>query len=102
MATKHDIETIVKDIFASERQSYNDHEIELSYGRDNKDVRIVVERMYSYVEVQFSHLQDLSELFQTQNINIGDRDFYSGCETCDHGSSYRVTIVVRDITVPIE
>lgn len=49
---------------------------------------------YEFVELQFDDLMRLSELFQTRAINIGDRYSTGGCETCDHGSRYQLSIYI--------
>lgn len=65
-------------------------------------VDIKFKRMYEYVELSFDQLLQFSELFGTRKINIGDRDSWGGCETCDYGSSYEVTIHMNDVTLDIE
>lgn len=59
-----------------------------------KEVIIIIKQMYDYVEMNLSHLKKLSEFFNTDNIN-DDRYAYGGCETCDWGSSYEITLTIR-------
>lgn len=61
-----------------------------------KDYAITITQMYEYVEFGFDELAKLSELFQTRNINIGNRYSSPGCETCDYGSRYVITVWVKD------
>lgn len=60
---------------------------------DGETVRIHAARMYSFVDVSFAALKELSELFGTDQIDT-DQSSVSGCETCDYGSSYDVTFIV--------
>jgi hypothetical protein len=73
----------------------------VDYSKHANSLSIKISRMYEYVDVQFEHLSRLSEMFGTRAINIGDKVSWPGCETCDHGSSYQVTIRVDNITVEI-
>ena len=58
---------------------------------------IVIARMYDFVEFDFELLEMLSKIFNTKKINVGDRYSRPGCETCDHGSSYRLNFSVDKI-----
>lgn len=60
------------------------------------DFEVTVSQMYQYVEVTFDVLKRLSKLFGTTKINVGNYDFTSGCESCDYGSDYTVTIYVKN------
>ena len=51
--------------------------------------------MYSAPELNFTHLKALSELFGTDKIDV-NHFAYSGCDTCDYGSSYGNTIQVYE------
>lgn len=100
MVTKNEMEERVKAVFNPGR-NYRDYTIELWFTNDNRDLTIRLKQMYEYVDVQFDHLSQLSEVFATRKIDIGDKSAYGGCETCDHGSSYELSIHVRDIGLEI-
>lgn len=51
-------------------------------------------QMYNYVDVSFEDLEFLSKLFNTKKINFNHGSHYSGCETCDYGSSYTLNIFI--------
>ncbi len=51
---------------------------------------VTVSRMYSYLPMNYAILKALAEAFGTENFEIGNMA-RSGCETCDHGSSYSHT-----------
>lgn len=54
--------------------------------------RVRVSAMYnSPINEQFAFMCEMSELFGTKNINIGEEN-RPGCGTCDHGSSYGVIL----------
>lgn len=49
--------------------------------------------------VSFKNLSWLSKLLNTDNINLENDEYSSGCETCDYGSSHEVDIVCKDIKI---
>lgn len=51
--------------------------------------------MYEYVEISLDALQAVSDIFKTRNINVGHKEYYSGCDTCDYGSSYELHLTVQ-------
>jgi hypothetical protein len=57
---------------------------------------IELERMYSYIKVNFSSLLKCGEFFKTKDIDV-DEWYESGCSTCDHGSSYTKSLQVRNV-----
>ncbi len=66
------------------------------------EYRIKFSQMYEYINLSFETLLALSEIFQTKKIDIGDRENYSGCETCDYGSSYQVSVRIGNSPVCFE
>jgi hypothetical protein len=60
------------------------------------DVYIQADRMYEYVDVSFEALKELAELFGTDKVDT-DQNSSGGCETCDYGSSYEVTFIIRGV-----
>jgi len=83
------------------QSQYSDLKVEILRPGSNM-VDIVTTKMYDYVEVSFEQLTLLSELFGTRKINLGDRESWGGCETCDYGSKYQLTIHLNDVTLDIE
>lgn len=59
----------------------------------NKKVRVRISKMYDYVPLSFAILSQVSAFFDTMEINE-DRYQESGCETCDYGSSYELTLII--------
>lgn len=56
-------------------------------------------KMYDYPNLGFKDLMGLAELFDTMEIDDADRDHTSGCETCDYGSNYEVTLrITKNVT----
>lgn len=68
----------------------------------SKGVAIEVAQMYSFVDFDFEFMSQLSEIFKTKKINIGDRYSQEGCETCNHGSSYEVTLYIENLGIEME
>jgi hypothetical protein len=57
-------------------------------------VDLEISRMYEYVTFNAESLFKLCEFFDTMNVS-DSRYSYGGCETCDYGSKYEVTLHVR-------
>jgi hypothetical protein len=82
---------------------YSDFSIQLeNYSPKEGRVTIRISRMYDYVDVQFDELVKLSDFAQTRKINLGNKTSYSGCGTCDYGSSYEVPIHLEEFWIPLE
>lgn len=55
---------------------------------------VKVSEMYEYpLGLSFVQLKEISEFFGTDKIDI-DRYSYGGCDTCDYGSSYELTLEI--------
>jgi hypothetical protein len=63
--------------------------------RDGDDFTVRLERMYEYVDMDFATLSALSDRFNTKLIDISNKEFHGGCDTCDYGSSYWIDLSVR-------
>jgi hypothetical protein len=62
---------------------------------DGDGWRLTLTKMYGYVPVNFAFLFKLSEFFGgTKNVN-DNRYASAGCDSCDYGSSYTVTLTVK-------
>jgi len=87
------------------RSDYSDLEIELMKTEISPQLyeyRIKFSQMYEYVNLSFETLLALSEIFQTKKIDIGERENWGGCETCDYGSKYQVSVRVGNSPVCFE
>lgn len=92
----------LKEIFGK-GSPYGDFSIKLeNYSPKEGKVTIRISQMYDYVDVQFDQLVKLSEFAQTRKINLGNKTSYSGCGTCDYGSSYEVPIHLEEFWIPLE
>ena len=58
-------------------------------------VQVELESSYSPPGLGFAKLKAVSDFFGTTNIDDPDTFSYGGCETCDYGSSYGFTLVMR-------
>ena len=94
---RQELEQLIK----SEVQEYDFRDVEVKVSGDSKCLEIEISQMYEYVEVNFETLQKIAEAIGTQKINVGERDFTSGCESCDWGSNYRVTFYCHDPSVKL-
>lgn len=61
-----------------------------------------ITQMYEFVDINFDFLEKLSKMFETKNINIGDKESRAGCETCDYGSSYSLTIYIKNSKITLD
>lgn len=90
-----EVEEFFTNLISKEKTSVWDVKVEAEVIRGRKPKYIVkVSDMYNYpLEFTFAQLKEVSEFFGTDKIDL-DRDFSSGCESCDYGSSYQVTLHV--------
>ncbi len=88
--TLNDVEGQVRRTF---RSDYEGDKIKVDVRRDGEGYTIEIEKMYSYVSLKLSQLLELANFFDTLNIN-DTRYHTNGCETCDYGSSYKITLTV--------
>lgn len=75
-----------------------------AYKTDATDygIAVIVSQMYDFVELKFPMLNELSDLFQTDHINVGERNQIDGCESCDFGSSYTIKFNIKSFKLDIE
>jgi hypothetical protein len=74
----------------------NDHNQNVSVRQVSRGYTIEIARMYGYVNLSLDKLLKLAEFFGTMNIDTSDRWASRGCDTCDYGSSYTVSLLVED------
>lgn len=61
----------------------------------NNNLFIHISQMYEYVKIDFKFLKQLSEFVGSDEIN-DERYNTDGCETCDYGSKYEITLIVKN------
>lgn len=66
------------------------------------DYLIEVSQMYEYVDFGFEFLEFISKMFNTKQINFEHGDHYDGCETCNYGSRYTVSLYVKKSDVEVK
>lgn len=93
------LEAKIKPIFAGDRHDSSNVENVTFEWQGFGHVRITVHQMYDYVKVTPDVLTRLSFILGTEKIDIGEKDADGGCESCDHGSDFRVTFDVFDVDV---
>lgn len=76
-----------------EDDSFERREIKIEENT-KKEVRLRFGRMYDAPPCNLTHLKALSEFFDTDNIN-DERFSHGGCESCDYGSEYGFTLVIK-------
>lgn len=84
---------------------YNNLEVELvktEISPQLYEYRIKFTQMCEYVNLSFESLLALSEIFQTKKIDIGDRENWGGCETCDYDSRYQISVRIGNSPVCFE
>ncbi len=100
-----ELEKRLRDIPGLTQTPYRSLEIEASKTETSPQLyeyRIKFSQMYEYINLSFETLLALSEIFQTKKIDIWNRENYSGCETCDYGSSYQVSVRIGNSPVCFE
>ena len=90
--TKAQFEAKLKELLEDSAYSYPDT---VSFEEVDAGYDVYVANMYSFVDLSFAQLLELSKFFGTVNLHVGDKDSTSGCETCDYGSCYSYTLRVR-------
>lgn len=87
-----EIEEFCKTVIWPDESTDEDFSLKVTY--DGEGFTIEVAQMYCYVPLNLARLLRLSEFFGTTNIN-DSRYSSDGCESCDYGSSYEVTLHVQ-------
>lgn len=79
-------------------EEYDDHsyikDMSVDVKKVNKDIFIKIRRMYEYVPFSFKILKEISYLTECEDIDV-DQYQQDGCETCDYGSVYEVTFILK-------
>ncbi len=55
-----------------------------------------------FAPINFAFMKFISKLFKTDSITTDKYQSRTGCDTCDYGAEYQISILVGDITIPIE
>jgi len=58
-------------------------------------VSIELSSMYSAPGLNFAKLKALSDFFETDHIDDEERFSNGGCESCDYGSNYGFTLIIK-------
>jgi hypothetical protein len=86
----------IKEFFTSIVKINNlmETKVEINKNTDNFVV-VEISQMYDFVDISFEKLTKISEFFDTTKIQ--DSKYSSGgCETCDYGSTYEVTLYIGE------
>lgn len=96
--TKEEIKLGVKKIWDDVREAQGyDYNVPDSIDveiMDNGRVLITMSSMYEAPSLSYYQLKGLAEFFETEHIMDFDKFSYTGCETCDYGSSYGFTLMI--------
>lgn len=60
------------------------------------NLEIKISNTYDCINISYAILKEISALVGSEHINVGEKDFKSGCETCDHGSEHSIKIYVKN------
>lgn len=93
---EEDIKQLVLKIAEEQNEHFYLSDLSIKYIKDtDKELLFEVTAMYDKpFKASFKALKEFSSLFNTDNIDVYEDISYSGCETCDHGSSYGYAIRV--------
>lgn len=95
---------LLKKLQTGSGYDWRTRDISISGVKMNEEVNsleINLSQMYEYPEFTFEFLAEISEFLSTKNINIGNQYSNSGCETCDWGSSYSLTLYIKDCEITL-
>lgn len=93
MKTEEQIDAFFKDLYKNNDQYVDVETVKVDYRNLNK-LEVTVCSMYEYVPVDFKYLSAVGKFFGTDKIDLHNES-YSGCETCDYGSSYQVKYYIE-------
>lgn len=91
------IEETLKSIF-DDQGMYSRHLVVTISDKKPDFFCLTISNMYEYIKITFDHLQQVSDFFGTKNINFLRTEEVYGCETCDYGSEYSITLEVKGAT----
>ncbi len=84
-----------KEILAKVKSLWDKDSTEVSVIVSEEGVHILLSSMYDPPGLNIQNILVLTKFFGTTNINDEDHFSNQGCETCDYGSEYGFTLVVR-------
>lgn len=93
MKTEEEIKSFFKELYKNNSVHVDVDSVEVNFVSPVK-LEVCVESMYEYVPVDFKYLLKVGEFFKTDKINL-HKDSWTGCETCDYGSSYQLTYYIE-------
>ena len=78
-----------------------DMSADISVKVQNNTCTISISKMYEGLGglISFKALSWLSQLLSTEEINLYNEDYQSGCDSCDYGSSHDVDIVCTNCSI---
>lgn len=82
----------IKDIFSDLRLD----QIKIIKEQNILKIELIMWSRVHTINLTFSHLTKLSKLLNTDNINVGESEFKSGCDTCDFRWEEKLLITVMD------
>lgn len=79
--------------------SWDDPTIQVVFNEEAKTCTVHISKMYEGLGkmVSFKALSWLSEQLNTEEIDLENESYSSGCESCDWGSEHSVDIVCTNI-----
>lgn len=92
--SNEEIETEMKRIWGN--AEYDERLDNVKVERSKKHVDIQLSSMYHKPGLTFSQIEQIAAFFNTKNVETESEFSYSGCESCDYGSSYGFVLRVRD------
>jgi len=96
--TKEQITEFFKTFWRELDAHYYDPEIEISIDQNNL-VKVYINNEYEKVPFSSKMILGIGKYFNIEDFETDEHD-QSGCETCDHGSSYgytfRLPIILQD------
>lgn len=96
---KSEIEEKIKEFFAEESKTIYTSGLDINIVFLDNTCTISLSQMYEgiYNFCKFKHLQWLSDLLGTEEIDLENGRYRSGCESCDYGSEDYIEIVCYNI-----
>lgn len=89
----------IKEYFEGISESYEKPTIKVDINKEKKTCTVHIAKMYQGLGklISFKALNKLSELLGTEEIDLENDDYRSGCDSCDWGSEHSVDIECKNI-----
>lgn len=77
------------------------HDVRCSI-QNNGILKIQIMSLTDRIPINYNHMEKLSQILKTKEINIGEGFDQRGCDTCDHGAEYWIVFTANNLGINLE